>query len=141
MKIKLTDIPEEGLTLSERVDAGALKLQTDGLRFTAPLAVTAHFNKQRDAVLVGVGVKGDLELVCSRCGESFGKPYHGQFRLNYSAKEQNMLDVSDDVRQEIFLTYPVKCLCREDCRGLCPVCGKNLNMGECPCSSSRKRGL
>jgi len=48
-------------------------------------------------------------------------------------KDQNMLDVSDDLRQEIILTYPVKCLCREDCQGLCPACGKNLNSETCSC--------
>ena len=43
------------------------------------------------------------------------------------------LGVEDFVREDIFLALPTKFLCREDCKGLCPQCGKNLNDGSCSC--------
>ena len=43
------------------------------------------------------------------------------------------LDLGDVVREQLFLSLPLKRLCREDCRGLCPTCGKNLNTGACGC--------
>ena len=43
------------------------------------------------------------------------------------------LDLTDDVREDILLSLPLKFLCQEDCRGLCPHCGQNLNEGTCSC--------
>lgn len=45
------------------------------------------------------------------------------------------LDVEAFVHDEIFMNWPAKILCREDCRGICPVCGQNLNRGECGCDT------
>lgn len=44
------------------------------------------------------------------------------------------LDVERLVSDEILVHFPMKTLCREDCKGLCPVCGQNLNLGECGCN-------
>ncbi len=41
--------------------------------------------------------------------------------------------LDDIVREQIYLSLPMKCLCREDCSGLCPLCGTNLNMKKCEC--------
>ena len=43
------------------------------------------------------------------------------------------LDVDALIADEIVLQWPMKVLCKEDCKGLCTVCGKNLNTGECGC--------
>lgn len=49
--------------------------------------------------------------------------------------EDENLDVDALMREDIVLSLPAKFLCKEDCRGLCPVCGKNRNEGECGCST------
>ena len=131
MKVKLSEIPEEGLTLSEHFDPVQMHLDMPELKFTAPLDVTATFQKQRETVLVEVGVTGQMEQICGRCLEPYGKAYDGKFHLDYSVRGMLFLDISDDVRQEILLSYPVRFLCREDCRGLCPQCGNNLNERSC----------
>jgi uncharacterized protein len=46
------------------------------------------------------------------------------------------IDISDDVRQTAVLTIPLKVLCRDDCRGLCPKCGMNLNEQQCDCTDT-----
>ena len=43
------------------------------------------------------------------------------------------IDISDDIRQMILLSIPLKLLCNEDCKGLCPKCGKNRNNEQCDC--------
>jgi uncharacterized protein len=48
------------------------------------------------------------------------------------------VDVSDAVREEVALAVPAFCLCREDCRGLCPKCGTDLNAGACECAASAR---
>lgn len=46
---------------------------------------------------------------------------------------QHILDITEVVRQDLILALPMQPLCREDCQGLCPVCGQNLNEGACTC--------
>ena len=136
MKVKISEIPEEGITLTETLDPVKMELESPGLKFTAPVGVTATFQKQQETVWVDVGVVGDVEQICSRCLERRGKPYDSRFQLDYSTEEKVVLDITDDVRQEILLSYPVRFLCREDCRGLCPQCGTNLNERSCTHASS-----
>ncbi len=49
--------------------------------------------------------------------------------------EGYQLDVEAFVYHEVLVNWPVKILCTEECKGVCPVCGKNLNMGECDCDT------
>lgn len=44
------------------------------------------------------------------------------------------IDLNDVLREQVLLALPLKILCREDCRGLCPHCGQNLNSSQCSCS-------
>ena len=136
MKVRLSDIPEKGLTLSERFDPAAKKLDTPELTFAAPLTVTAAFQREREVVMVQVEALGDIEMTCGRCLEVYKQPYDGRFSLGYDVKGELFLDVTDDIRQEILLSYPVLFLCREECLGLCPRCGKNLNQELCDCKRS-----
>ncbi len=131
MKVKISEILEEGLTVAERLDPVEMKLDTPDLRFVDRLDVSARFQKQRETVWVQVGVMGEQKQVCGRCLGLYDRHYEQEFQLGYDVKEKFVLDVTDDIRQEIFLSYPVKFLCREDCRGLCPVCGENLNERSC----------
>ena len=136
MKVRLSDILEEGLTVTEALDPVRMSLDTADIKFTAPVGVTATFQKQRETVWVQVGVEGQMEQTCARCLEGFGRPYGSQFHLDYEVDGKLDLDITDDVRQEILLSYPVRFLCREDCRGLCPQCGTNLNERSCTHASS-----
>ena len=133
MKIKLSDIPEEGLTCSESFDPARMNLQTPELNFLGAPQVIAIFHRVRDTLTAQVEARGDLELVCSRCLETYRLPYDGRFNLCFDVKGRVALDVTDDIRQEILLSYPVKFLCKEDCLGLCPQCGENRNGGACRC--------
>jgi uncharacterized protein len=103
--------------------------------------------------LVG-GVKATLDLSCGRCLEDFRFPVDSSFDVLYLPHAQNTgegeVEVEDDdlttayyrddqidlaqlVREQFYLAVPMKPLCREDCQGLCPHCGTNLNTGSCDC--------
>ena len=49
-------------------------------------------------------------------------------------EEGDVLDIRDVVMNNIYLALPLKVLCKEDCKGLCQDCGKNLNEGQCNCT-------
>ena len=133
MKVRLSEIPEEGLTLNEAFNPEQMNLQTPDLKFTAPVKVKSDFHKDRDVVLRHVKTVGDLDLVCGRCLKHYGQPHEGLFDLDYSVKGKIFLDVTDDIRQEILLSYPMTFVCMETCQGLCVRCGQNLNEGKCDC--------
>jgi len=86
---------------------------------------------------VDVAVRGRQQLVCGRCLEPFERPYSSSFHFDYPVKDQVVLDVTDDVRQEVLLSYPLLVICKKECRGLCPACGKNLNEGSCSCNRTQ----
>jgi uncharacterized protein len=107
-------------------------------------------------------VRGRLETtdryVCSRCLEEFDNPLdleiEDEFFLvkdplselpvpppgdsgAFTIDENNILDLGEAVRQYSLLAQPMKPICREDCRGLCPQCGCNLNQETCDCKPAR----
>jgi len=97
----------------------------------------------------GIFVSGILETtlqaVCSRCLSSFEQPLTLNIEEEYLSKaeegaftidENQEIDLGEAVRQYAILALPMKPLCREECAGLCPSCGHNLNLGPCGCPPS-----
>lgn len=152
MKINIAQIPKDGLSLnlSETRDATSLDLNTPEINFISPIEISARVAKVSNMVLVNVKVTGLIESVCSRCLEEFKMDFLKEFKFDYSInsvrdtklpqenkisngvkENEQFLDITDDIRQELILNYPMKLLCKEDCKGLCPVCSQNLNKGDC----------
>ncbi len=98
-------------------------------------------------------LKGGLMLRCDRCIEAFHFDLETEFRLfltpypqqleeeiELGEEDMSVVFISEDeieldelIKAEIYLSLPMKILCKEDCAGLCPMCGKNLNKGRCNC--------
>ncbi|MFA5147670.1 MAG: YceD family protein [Candidatus Omnitrophota bacterium] len=131
MKIKINDISKEGLTIEEKQDAGALDLARDDLKFVTPVSITAFLTRDKDEVYAHVTASGRIEAICGRCLAAYPIDFSKEFDFNYDIKGKTVLDLTEDIRQEIILEYPIKPLCRESCKGLCQVCGKSLNDGDC----------
>jgi len=109
----------------------------------------------RDSVLVQGDVSADVEFECSRCLDRFNLPVEAtleeQFQptidvytgvpVRRAEHEQNdsafdidanhMMDLTEPVRQALLVALPMKPLCQEDCAGICPQCGANLNETDC----------
>jgi len=105
-------------------------------------------------ILVRAELHTELELTCSRCLGAFRYPLDISFEEEYiqtidvnsglpletsgepgsfTIDEHHIIDLREAVRQYALLLIPMKPLCREDCAGLCPECGRNLNQGPCGC--------
>jgi uncharacterized protein len=132
------------------------EVAADGDSFTVQGPVTLGFDIHKDEDrfhLVG-RVRAHLGLPCGRCLEPFEWPVDAAFDLQYvprvtaAAGAERKLDdedfstaVYDDeaidlgllVREQCYLSVPMKPLCGEGCRGLCAQCGTNLNLGTCAC--------
>lgn len=133
MKIPVLKIPIDGLELSQTYDPKEWAIDRDGLKVVSPIKAIALINKDEKNIFVHLTVTTDFEVECVRCLKKFEIPVEENFDLDYNIKGKTALDITSDIRQEMILEYPIKPLCDELCKGLCPKCGKNLNNGKCKC--------
>ncbi|PIQ81628.1 MAG: hypothetical protein COV76_07990 [Candidatus Omnitrophica bacterium CG11_big_fil_rev_8_21_14_0_20_64_10] len=138
MRVRVEEIPPGGLTVAEQLDPANLNLETPDIRFTGPLTVKAFLEREGDAVEVRVEAAGPTEQACRRCLEPTARPFETRFELSFPVGSDDVLDLTPDIRGELFLNYPVEFLCRADCLGLCTRCGANLNQGGCRCAAPQR---
>lgn len=115
---------------------------------------TCRLMKTQRSVLVKCALDADVELTCVRCLGRFHHPLKIKFEEEYiptvdihsganlppsedsgsfTIDERHNIDLSEALRQYSLLAVPMKALCDDDCAGLCPKCGKDLNQGKCDC--------
>jgi uncharacterized protein len=153
-EVKVSEIPEEGLSLSVEEDPAALDLTATGVRFSEPIAVDVVLTKAEKAVMATGRIMAPVAFECVRCLREFPAaldiPISTQFvppppvpsgehpMPSEQAEDYHYRDdviVLDDlVREEVLLAVPFSPQCRADCRGLCAQCGQDLNRGECACA-------
>lgn len=134
MKIDINKIPLEGLTLAEEFNPRELDIETDIIKFRTPVKIKARFTRVTNAVTVNLSLEALMHTSCSRCLDEFDIKSKKNIALNFQANSQEpVIDLGPQIREEIILDYPIKPLCKTDCKGLCPKCGKNLNQGGCTC--------
>jgi uncharacterized protein len=137
MKIDTSKIPAEGSVLEENISSAELDLDTELVRLQGPLKVRAVFSRITNAITVQLDLSAVMELFCVRCLKEYTLDFSKSLQLNYSVdKGQLTLDINPDIREEVILDYPLKPLCRLECKGLCLKCGKNLNEGGCSCATT-----
>lgn len=135
MKIEINKIPPEGQRLEEEISAPLLDLETDLVKFSSPLAIKAEVSRITNTVSVNLVLYAKIQMDCSRCLNTFEKELKKNLKLNYPvSKNELVIDLKPDIREEIILDYPLKPLCAPDCKGLCPKCGRNLNVAKCNCT-------
>ena len=104
--------------------------------------------------MVDGSLSGKIRVRCDRCLELYSQDIQSEFRLLLASSppepvgseialvEEDMamdfladdaIEIDHLVREQLYLALPIKLLCYESCRGLCPVCGINLNQEECTC--------
>lgn len=125
----------------------------DGYGYDFGIHLEVRLTKMGDEYLVQGRVKTRANFVCDRCAEPYVAAIEDGMMVLYTLSNKFIppdeekkydevrridpgtleIDISDDVRQTLILAVPIKKLCKEDCRGLCPGCGANLNVEECRC--------
>ncbi len=143
-----------GAMRSYEIDEDIAEL-TDEVEFKSPLQGEVRFTRTTDGVLVTGHLATTASVTCRRCSVVFVTPVdldlEEEFRAAYDVytgvklpareddeeatmiNEKHVLDLSEVMRQDLLLALPPFPLCREDCAGLCPHCGKDLNEGPCDC--------
>ncbi|KAF0146464.1 MAG: hypothetical protein FD156_132 [Nitrospirae bacterium] len=150
MKIVISDIPDEGLELEidEALSAGTVKL-------ISPVKGNLSVKKVGQELIIQGEITAKAEFECSRCLKSYtdeicvpvGVTYHPLEELKpegkYEVKEDELdtdfyagdeFDLLELIKEQIVLNVPMKLLCSEACKGICPKCGTDLNINKCNCS-------
>jgi uncharacterized protein len=161
MRVRIDEIPESGRTLRFHWDEDRLgQFVPPGdpfnLKLLRPVNVVLNLDRQQDHVRVTGKIEGDLEVSCHRCLKPFPlalnelvdlylfekvrMPKEQEKELEpeelvYEFFDGEVIDVDQLVAEQIFLALPVKVLCVEECKGICPGCGANLNEEACRCNA------
>ena len=164
MLIDLKTISTEELEITETLDKDWWQASVEGapvLGLATPLRVRVKASKVGDKYLLAGRVSGAVSLKCDRCLEAFRSdleipfsvflvsPKSGQSEAEAELLDEDLevdfihgetLDLDATIKEQIFLSLPMKSICKEECLGLCLLCGANLNEGPCHCSQ-RKTSL
>ena len=128
------------------------ELAADGLdfpsieRYVAPPRAEGRVYNEAGVLRLGGSITADMLCICDRCGRSFEKRKTLPLKLKLAADmendddpdifpvENNGVDLDELLRTCFILDMETKFLCSDDCKGLCSVCGRNLNDGPCACT-------
>ncbi len=137
MKIEISKISQDGLILEDDISASMLEMDEELIKFPKPIHARASVYKITNTVSVDLTLGASIIFSCSRCLEEFTVDLDKHLKLNYLVNKNDIyIDLNPDIREEIILDFPIKPLCKKDCKGLCPKCGKDLNKGGCSCGST-----
>jgi uncharacterized protein len=156
MLLDLSRLQGQAKHYDRRFEPIAFDPQDPEYRVASPVELSMDVEKAGgDAFRVTGRATTTLQLECGRCLEPFEIPVDAAFELRYVPAIDNAgdaereiseddlttafyrdgsLDVIDMLREQFTLALPMKPLCAQACRGLCPHCGANLNRTECGCT-------
>ncbi|HAA05665.1 MAG TPA: hypothetical protein DCE18_20190 [Syntrophobacteraceae bacterium] len=167
MRVRVDEIPEAGRILrlawaEERFQHFLPPGDPLTIHFAQPLSIDLEIYRRLDHVRVQGNIRAEFRLGCHRCLEDFhweleqpvdvfllyrqespvqvddGEPELTGEESDQAFFDGEEIDIDVLVAEQVFLALPIKALCSERCRGLCPRCGANLNMEACKCSDSQK---
>jgi uncharacterized protein len=136
--------------------------ETDDVRLLGDVTFDGVLQKKDHRFRLKGRVQATLEQTCGRCAEPFAWPVDAEIDLTYVPQPEHatptghgtradaeielneedlttayyrdhVLDLGEMLREQFYLAMPMRPLCKEDCQGLCPHCGTNLNVATCNC--------
>ena len=135
-----------GKRLDFRFELDLSGLEFDGRRpVSRPVAVEGEIRNTADLLELELTARTTLDAVCDRCGKEFSLEKEISYGCMLAEELQNeesdeivlledgKADAGELARTALILGMDSKTLCSEDCKGLCPRCGADLNLGPCSC--------
>jgi uncharacterized metal-binding protein YceD (DUF177 family) len=130
-RFPLTEVKEEGeLAVKAQAPAETFAgMLTEGA-LVGPVTLEGVIRRAEDEAIFSGSVTGKWRFECSRCLT----PVDGDWREEFESTapiDGGPMDLTEDARQSIGLAEPMKTFCKPDCKGLCPICRRNLNTAKC----------
>ena len=136
MKVHVNAIMPEGMDLEEVIEGSELGVEAPQVHYSQPIKIKAHVEKDKDILKVDCKIEGSIKQICSRCLYEFDSSIDKRVNLIHKLGNEHTVELDSDIKDTIMLDYPIRILCKEDCKGLCAECGENLNEGTCSCKRS-----
>ena len=155
MKFNLSDFIEKNNGAIKEIIVTNEKIIFDNNEFLYINNCKLLFNKVTDGCLVKIDMKYTLEIICDRCLKELKSSYSNTFYvsivfINNIKKSEtsnidgdlvlktnsNEVDLNEIIRQHELSSRPMKYICSNDCKGLCNLCGVNLNINICKCQKN-----
>ena len=134
--------------------------------FLAPVGAGLRAQRFGDIVEIEGRIKTSVRLACGRCLQKFENQLESRFVLTYkkgmsdeeaeASKQEEIelkhedinliyyqgedIDLQNEIQEHVVMAFPLKPLCKPDCKGLCPKCGSDLNEGDCGCVQTSSAG-
>ena len=128
---QIQDIPDEGMPVSGEIPFAQLDIADEELvRCPHPLRFQLRISPIGTGILVRGSVDTELLMTCDRCLADVAVPIADPDVCHHLEDVEGLVvDLTEDIREDILLVFPQSCLCQDECLGLCPTCGANLNDG------------
>lgn len=147
MNVIVSDITEEGLEVD-----GEASFDIEGSGAVSKGRYKLRLESRGSEVVISGGIEAVFNLSCGRClrkivkeipleVELFYRPVEditGEYALskddlNTGFYSNDAIDIDEITREQMLLSVPMKPLCSNTCKGICPKCGKDINEGDCGC--------
>ncbi len=141
---QLYEIPGERLEFSGEISRERLD-EIHGYSFIGPVILKGVVQNRAGVVTICYSAELTINAECDRCLGSFERGFsfdyehvlvralNGSDNDEYIVTENDNLDMDELAVTDVLLQMPTKLLCKEDCKGLCPTCGADLNVSDCGC--------
>ena len=157
MLLDLTRFRGGAEQIERRFEPAGFGPAEEDFRVVGPVTLKAEVRKDSQKVRLVGRLTATLELACSRCLEPYTIPVESELDLLFlpvseqaetqdvevedadigvSYYKDDQIDLGEMMREQFYLALPMKPLCREDCAGLCPICGINRNREQCDCQTT-----
>ncbi|HST53351.1 MAG TPA: DUF177 domain-containing protein [Pyrinomonadaceae bacterium] len=155
MLIEVENLTGAGRPFAKTYASGEVELDEEGARLASGAIVEGSARRKGDEVSLRGKISAVVEVSCDRCVADVRVPLEVEFDtafipreraaseienvelltedMGLAAYEGGAIDLDELVREQILLALPSRRICREDCKGLCPTCGTDLNAGACSC--------
>jgi len=155
MRIEVEKLNEAGAPFAARYAPEELELEDELTRLVSEAKLEGRASKWREQVRLRGIIDASVEVRCDRCVAPVVIPVNADFDVTYvpeevlktdaeatelqeddltfATYEGDELDLEELAREQLLLALPARHLCREDCKGLCPTCGEDLNTQTCGC--------
>lgn len=158
MLIARRELERHRIVVEKSYVPGAVDFHGTDFRQVDPLEVKAVAELVGDEIQIRGSLKAQVEGACDRCLKPVTIPVERNFDLTYRpvstiAREEELelpegeidigfyegegVQLTEVLAEQVILALPMKVICREDCRGLCPTCRSDRNLGQCSCPEPR----
>ena len=160
MIFEIDEIPEGGLSFDLFARKEQFKIDHPDCFLAENVKIKGKIKRIGHEVFFAGELQTLLQVICTRCLKGFSLPVKNKIQVHFVPKvkyrsrgsefeiketdiekevyHENRIDLRGPVRDQVLLDVPLICLCRDDCQGICPMCGNDFNANQCECKNEEE---